>query len=49
MRLYEAIKLASREKNPNIKKFMDTLYKVTQEHPFDHNQRIAWDGKSTIE
>ncbi len=49
MRLYEAIKLASREKNPNTKKFMDTLYKVTQVHPFDHNQRIAWDGKSTIE
>jgi GNAT superfamily N-acetyltransferase len=49
MRLYEAIKLTSREKNPNTKKFMDTLYKVTQVHPFDHSQRIAWDGKSTIE
>ena len=29
--------------------FMGTLRKVTQDHPFDPGQRIAWDGKSTID
>jgi len=34
-------------KNENIDKFMQTYYKVTQDHPFDPQARIAWDGKST--
>ncbi len=48
MRLYEAIKLSSdpNEKDPKLKKFMDTFRKVTQNHPLDVNSRIAWDGKS---
>jgi len=42
----EAIKIGG-EKNENIDKFMQTYYKVTQNHPFDPQARIAWDGKST--
>ena len=44
----EAIKL-TKDENPALDEFMDKLHKVTQDHPFDPNQRIAWDGKSTIE
>jgi len=44
----EAVKLTKDEDNVTDK-FMDTLRKVTQDHPFDPGQRIAWDGKSTID
>lgn len=45
-----AIKIGNKKDNDEaLKQFMDTLYKVTQEHPFDPGQRIAWDGKSTVD
>ena len=46
----EPIKLSGRKKKEaKMKEFMDKYYKVTQNHPFDSSQRIAWDGKSTAE
>lgn len=48
MRLFELIKLEPKT-NKDLDKFIDTLHKVTQKHPFDPDSRIAWDGKSMIE
>ena len=43
----EAIKIGG-EKNAGVDEFMEKYYKVTQNHPFDPEARIAWDGKSTV-
>ena len=46
----QPIKLSGRvKKEAKIKEFMDKYHKVTQDHPFDSSQRIAWDGKAAAE